>query len=800
MPMRTKKRIAVIAPDLNEHGGVQSIVEMVVRIIEASDQYEYRIISLATSASDSLSVRLKSPASWLRGVQSETREWRGRQITHVGCLFSELEFMRYRPRRALTSLLRDCDLVQVVCGFPAWGATVPRGLLPVVNWAATRCLWERSTQIKQSHTAKSIWRKLMTWVVDRIDYRAVAQADRFMVMNSLMREYAERNVGKPVYAVIDAPPGVDTDYFVPPDQMMPVLDGPYILSVGRFGDSRKNPSLLLDAFIRVRHTLGIRIYLVLAGATGPDVKFWEAVNRAGLADCVIFRALPTADELRALYQGAACFALSSNEEGFGVVLVEAMACGAPVVATRCGGPEDIITDGKNGFLVPPGDACSLAARLSELIENTEMHASIKLQARQTAVERFSEKVSGQTFWRIWDMLIPSKSISVARCSSHNVLVFIHHYLPGFEAGGALRSLANMTDLLGDEFNFHIVTSNHDLVDQKPYSGVAYDCWVSVGKAKVWYLSGCIGGLLALLKDLRRLGDVPVYLNSLFDPHFSLLPMLLIKFRLFGGRVLLGPRGELSSGALRFKSTKKLIFLFIMRALRFYRKVDWHASTVLEKADISRIFFNRGIPERIHVACDLVINSSPISIPSSRDRSLVFFSRISPKKNLDYALRVLARCHLPLSFHIYGTIEDKEYWDECQILISTLPAHVKVFFHGALTPAQVSTTLSNHGLFFFPTCGENYGHVIAEALAAGLPVLLSDQTPWAGIVEAGAGWVLPLDTPLSFANAIDNFTQMGSDDYNRMLLAVREYAGKIQNHQICVDDSRRMLQQVLPCAQ
>lgn len=797
--MKTKKRIAVLAPDLSEHGGVQSIVEMVVRLIEASDRYECQIISLATSAGDPLSVKLRSPATWLRGVRTETREWRGRQITHVGCLWSEFEFMRYRPRRALTELLRDCDLVQVVCGFPAWGASIPAGLLPVVNWAATRCQWERSTQMKGPRSAKSMWRNLMTRFVDRIDARAVTRADMFMVMNPMMREYAVRRVGKPAHAVVDAPPGVDTDFFVPPDQISPVLDNRYILSVGRWGDSRKNPVLLLDAFIRVRDTLGADIRLVLAGATGPDTDFWEKVKRAGVGEWVSFHASPSADELRALYQGAACFALSSNEEGFGVVLVEAMACATPVVATRCGGPEGIITDGEDGFLVSAGDADALAVRLLELLRNREMHTSMRLQARQTAVKRFSEEVSGKAFSLVWDTLMSTKSMPAARGSGHDVLVFIHHYLPGFEAGGALRSLANIVELLGDEFNFHIVTSNHDLLDRTPYPGVACDCWVSVGKARVWYLSGRLAGAWALLKDLRQLGDVPVYLNSLFDPRFSLLPLVLAKLGLFGGQVIVGPRGELSAGALQLKSAKKRIFLSVVRALGLYRQVDWHASTLLEKGDIARIFFDGGIPERVHVACDLVMSAAPDLASSARDRDLIFLSRISRKKNLDYALRVLAQCHESLNFHIYGTIEDEAYWDECQALISGLPEHVRVVFHGAVTPAQVPNIFASHGLFFFPTRGENYGHVIAEALAAGLPVLLSDQTPWTGIVEAGAGWVLPLDDAAAFANAVDMFARMESDDHNLMSAAVRSYAGKTLCPPKDVEDSRRLFLQALPSA-
>lgn len=404
--MRTKKRIAVLAPDLNEHGGVQSIVEMVVHLIEASDRYECRIISLATSALDPLSVQLHSPATWLRGVQTEAREWRGRQIMHVGCWWSEFEFMRYRPRRALSILLADCDLVQVIGGFPAWGASVPLNTIPVANWAATRCRWERSTLLHGPRSAKALWRRAMTLLVDKIDAHAVAHADKFMVMNPLMRGFAVRGIGKPVSDVVDAAPGVNTEYFVPSTTSSSEwLGNDYILSVGRLGDSRKNPELLLDAFILVRDAVSTDIRLVLAGATAPDAHFWEKAERAGIRDLISFHASPSQHQLRALYQGAICLALSSNEEGFGMVLVESMACATTVVATRCGGPEGIVTDGCDGFLVAVGDAMALAARLEQLIRDREMCKALGLRARQTVLQRFSEVESGKTFLRVWGELL-----------------------------------------------------------------------------------------------------------------------------------------------------------------------------------------------------------------------------------------------------------------------------------------------------------------------------------------------------------------------------------------------------------
>jgi len=68
-------------------------------------------------------------------------------------------------------------------------------------------------------------------------------------------------------------------------------------------------------------------------------------------------------------------------------------------------------------------------------------------------------------------------------------------------------------------------------------------------------------------------------------------------------------------------------------------------------------------------------------------------------------------------------------------------------------------MGQHDLFFFPTLGENYGHVIMEALMAGCPVLLSDRTPWRNLTAAGVGWDLPLEQPERFSAVLEECIAM-----------------------------------------
>src|SRR5690606_10471907 len=97
----------------------------------------------------------------------------------------------------------------------------------------------------------------------------------------------------------------------------------------------------------------------------------------------------------------------------------------------------------------------------------------------------------------------------------------------------------------------------------------------------------------------------------------------------------------------------------------------------------------------------------------------------------------------LRFDIYGPISDQDYWKECQALIKSLPANVVATYCGSVAPARVAELFSKYDLFFLPTRGENYGHVIAEALSMGTLVLISDQTPWRELQADGLGWDVPL---------------------------------------------------------
>jgi glycosyltransferase involved in cell wall biosynthesis len=350
-----------------------------------------------------------------------------------------------------------------------------------------------------------------------------------------------------------------------------------------------------------------------------------------------------------------------------------------------------------------------------------------------------------------------------------ILTFVGCYLPGYKGGGPVRTVANMVDLLSDEFEFWIVTRDRDLGDASPYAAVRPNRWQSVGAAMVCYVppeNRTLRELAALVNSTQH--DV-MYFNSFFEPHFTIKPLLARRLGWLPDKpVVVAPRGEFSPGAMALKRPKKCLYIQVAKLLRLYADVTWHASSAHEVRDIVRVLAQDVLnvwsasPPTIHMASDLPTRAgmnAPIdaSLPREADDAdlrIVFLSRISPMKNLDYALRVLCKVKAAVLFDVYGPAEDREYWNCCKQLMKRLPANVSVKYWGGVPSDRVASTIGRYDLLFLPTRGENYGHVIAEALSAGTPVLLSDQTPWRNLQADGMGWDIPLADGDRFADAID----------------------------------------------
>lgn len=372
-----------------------------------------------------------------------------------------------------------------------------------------------------------------------------------------------------------------------------------------------------------------------------------------------------------------------------------------------------------------------------------------------------------------------------------VLLFVPGYLPGFKSGGPARTVANMVDALGDEVTFKILCLDRDLGDKSPYDSVAHGAWNKQGKGQVYYLSPDLAGWLKIISIMRSSDFDLINLNSFFSFRFSIFPLLISKLIGLKQPTLIGPRGEFSKGAIALKSTKKHLFIRLAKILGLYQNVIWHASTTHEANDIQRVM---GYSSKIRMAIDIakIESNTPMSLRlQDQPLRIIFISRISPKKNLISALKFLFNVHGDVIFDVFGPIEDLKYWDDCLELAGKLPANVKFTYKGALSPTAVTKKFAEYDLFLFPTLGENFGHVIAEALFAGLPVLIGDTTPWRNLPEKGLGWDISLEHPELFAECIEECCNKSSDEYNAWRSRIQAWAIQNIGNQETIQENRKL---------
>ena len=342
-----------------------------------------------------------------------------------------------------------------------------------------------------------------------------------------------------------------------------------------------------------------------------------------------------------------------------------------------------------------------------------------------------------------------------------VMIAAQGYFPAKAYGGPPVSIENFCNLLKENIKTYIVTANHEYGSNDRLDGIQ-EGWQKVGNAKVLYLSEKQKNINMFSEIVKEIQPDLIYLNSLFDAP-NVLAFLEIAYK-NNIKVLMAPRGELCSGAFK-KKYKKIPYIAYIRARGWLKNVLFQSTSNEETeaikkylgADLSSIFFFTNIP----------------SIPKKEYNRFekvagkgrfVFLSRIHPKKNLISAIRYFNGVKGNATFDIYGPIEDKEYWKECQTEIQKLPPNVTFKYCGLVTHDEVHEVFSKYDAFLFPTFSENFGHVIAEALIVGTPVIISDQTPWNEINEYKAGRAINLNNSKEFTEAIQRIIDMEQEEF------------------------------------
>jgi glycosyltransferase involved in cell wall biosynthesis len=361
-----------------------------------------------------------------------------------------------------------------------------------------------------------------------------------------------------------------------------------------------------------------------------------------------------------------------------------------------------------------------------------------------------------------------------------ILVFCDYYLPGYKSGGGMRTIVNMVERLHPEFDFQVVTRDHDGCDDfESYKTVNINEWNDLENAKVFFLPKNrvkISAVNELIKDVQ---PNAIYLNS----YFSTLAIFVLTLKKMGKipniEVILAPCGELSEGSLSLKRLKKKTFRTLASTFSIYSDLIWKASSEFEVIEIESA---KGKGGKIFIAPDLPSKAILPNYEQNNKRRkkagelrLVFMSRVSAKKNLMWFLEILLQTKENIQFDIIGPNEDESYWERCLAVINLFPNNIKCKYLGSIPNNIVIESMINYDFFVLPTLSENFGHVFLEALSAGCPLITTNNTPWLKLEEKNIGWDLALENRNEWHNILKKCVAMDNTEYQNMSVASRKFA-------------------------
>ncbi|MFZ1936723.1 MAG: glycosyltransferase [Thermoguttaceae bacterium] len=237
---------------------------------------------------------------------------------------------------------------------------------------------------------------------------AARNAACFTTVSADLKNYFVSEVGIPADAIKVVINGVDTKRFCPAQGDSPLrallpasFQGRVVVSVGRLSEAKDHLTLLRAIKMLVVRNIDLCLMLIGEGEQREVVE--NAVRELGLqAHVHLLGSRPAVD---ALLPHADLFVLSSRREGLPIALLEAMACGLPVIATTVGGIPEVMKHGVNGVLVPPENHQSLAEAIELLLGRPEIASSMRVANRQKALTRHSMEQTAAEYAKLYDHIM-----------------------------------------------------------------------------------------------------------------------------------------------------------------------------------------------------------------------------------------------------------------------------------------------------------------------------------------------------------------------------------------------------------
>lgn len=338
------------------------------------------------------------------------------------------------------------------------------------------------------------------------------------------------------------------------------------------------------------------------------------------------------------------------------------------------------------------------------------------------------------------------------------------YRPAHKAGGPITSIENLVDLLGDvsHLEFYVVCGVFDYGEQAPLD-VPQETWITVGKAQVQYWHPKQLGWKHWMHIYQTLQPDIVHTQGLWSPKFSILPLLVAQ-RYKKAKIVVSPRGMLTPQALKQKGAMKAGVSFVLKALKAYKNVVFHSTNDQETEEI-RLFVNQAkilqMPNVPRNLGGVVQRTKRQKLPN--ELHWLFVGRISPEKNPLLLLEALQLLEAPTKGYFIGGCQSETYRQQFEEKIKALPKQHQVEYVGEKSLQEIIEFLGDADVSINTSISENFGHAMAEALSAGVPIIVGPNTPWQNLSDDKSGVVAEYSA-LGFAHAMQTMAALDSTEH------------------------------------
>jgi asparagine synthase (glutamine-hydrolysing) len=387
----TKRRRVLISTLVPAHGGVATMTRKAVDFLK----HRGCDVALAYYMPYRLAPALSVPAwelLWKRPALRQSHSFGDVPRFEIGVRILELESLRCFPSKLWKRIAGQFDHHLAVSGSALAALPIVLQNKACLAWVATPYLEDKVDRARRFPW----YRRIVDTLIDTPLCRRLEKAALRHTAVLALSDYTATSLRRiePGARTTKMPMPIDVGIFHPQGEHAESRNRTGF--AGRFADPRKNMPLLFDA-VSICHARGLEVSCDLVG-DDPPPEFADHLRARGIAGAVRFLGFCPRETLVNFYNDLDVMVIPSHQEGLGIVGLEAMACGCPVVATRCGGTEDYVKDGINGYLVG-FSAGEMADAIIRTLSDSRLRQSLRKGALETIRQEYSEAGAESVFWR-----------------------------------------------------------------------------------------------------------------------------------------------------------------------------------------------------------------------------------------------------------------------------------------------------------------------------------------------------------------------------------------------------------------